>query len=395
MRRTPPALAAVAILLLLPTSVARADYRIDGRGWGHGIGLSQYGAQGLARDAGRDFRAILRHYYAGTRVAAAPRARMRVRLRRSTSHLLQAVAVLRAADGRVVRVRPDRTYRVSARGVDGLDVADDDSGRVVARLRAPVRATGTAAVRLLGRAENGVSDGRYRGAVRLLRDGTDEDGADAPRGAIVAVNDVDLEHYLYGVVPGEMPAAWHPEALKAQAVVARSYALRSRSAARAWDVWADTRSQMYRGLGAEQPSSTAAVRATRRLAVYAGTTIAQTFFFSTSGGRTAAIEEVWNAAPLSYLRSTEDPFDAISPYHTWTVRLTDSQVAKRLDRVLDGELLDVAVVATTPSGRVAALRVSGTLGTRDIRGDAARTLLGLRSTWFSVTPEDPAGEPAP
>ena len=371
MRRIAPLTALLVLALAAPAS---ADVRVDGRGWGHGIGMSQYGAYGYALLEGRSFRWILGHYYAGTRVAAAPRTRMRVRLKEGRWHRVMGATALRGAGGRRIRLRADRTYRIDPLETARLRVSDQATGRVVARMQAPVRATGSRAAQLQGRAENGMTAGRYRGGLSFLRD------ADA----IVVVNDVDLERYLQGVVPGEMPASWPLEALKAQATVARSYALRSKGTG-AWDVFADTRSQVYRGVAGEDARATAAVDATRGLAVYAGTQVAQTFFFSTSGGRTAAIEEVWQSSPVPYLRSAPDPHDRLSPYHRWSVTLTDEQLARALAPVTPGKLLGVAVTATTPTGRAAVMRVTGTGGVRDIRGDQARALLGLRSTWFTVT----------
>ena len=146
-------------------------------------------------------------------------------------------------------------------------------------------------------------DGFYRGALRLHRDG----------GAIAVVNDASLEHYLYGVVAAEMPSSWAAEALKAQAVVARSYALRSRRPTALYDVFADTRSQVYRGVVAEAATAVAAVRATRALAVRFGAEIAQTFFHSTSGGRTAATEEGFGGTPVPYLVSVDDPTTTSRP----------------------------------------------------------------------------------
>ncbi len=363
-----------ALLALVLAAPAPADVRIDGRGWGHGIGMSQYGAYGYALVENRSFRWILGHYYAGTRVAAAPRTRMRVRLKAGRWHRVTGATALRGAGGRRIRLRADRVYRIDPLETARLRVSDRATGRVVARVQAPARATGPRAPRLPGRAENGVTGGRYRGGLSFLRD------ADA----IVVVNDVDLERYLQGVVPGEMPASWPLEALKAQATVARSYALRSKGAG-PWDVFADTRSQVYRGIAGEDPRATAAVDATRGLAVHAGAQVAQTFFFSTSGGRTAAIEEVWQAAPISYLRSAPDPHDHLSPYHRWSVTLTDEQLSRARAEVTPGRLRDVAVTATTPTGRAAVVRVTGTRGTREVRGEHARTLLGLRSTWFTIT----------
>ena len=115
-------------------------------------------------------------------------------------------------------------------------------------------------------------------------------------GAVLAVNRISLERYLYGVVAAEMPASWPAEALKAQAVVARSYALRSLRPSSAYDVFADVRSQVYRGVAAETAATTAAVRGTRARVVTVGGQIAQTFFFSTSGGRTATNEEAFGGS---------------------------------------------------------------------------------------------------
>ncbi len=376
--RIPVALAAVVGLLATPGAAA-ADYRFDGRGWGHGIGLSQWGAAGYARAEGRDASWIVRHYYAGTRVGKAPRARMRVRLRRAGRLELSGAHTLRAPSGRRVALRPGRAYRITTRGATGVTVRDVQADRVVARMQAPVRATGRVGIRLAGRAENDVRGGRYRGAMRVLRDGD----------ALLAVNDVDLEHYLYGVVPGEMPPMWAAAALQAQAIVARSYALTSRSPSAAWDVYADTRSQVYRGIGIESASTTRAVQRTRARVVLAGGAVARTYFFSTSGGRTAAIEEVWGGLPVGYLRSVADPHDDASPYHRWTERLTDEDVEKRLGSEVLGDLESVAVVARTPSGRAGTVRVTGTKGVRDLTADRARGLLELRSTWFSITRERP------
>src|SRR4030095_4945119 len=98
------------------------------------------------------------------------------------------------------------------------EVVDGETDHTRARLIAPVTVTGRANTTLRGAAENGLRNGIYRGRMVLTRDAR----------ALLAVNTVGLEQYLYGVVPAEMPASWPGEALKAQAVVARSYALRGR-----------------------------------------------------------------------------------------------------------------------------------------------------------------------
>ena len=366
-------LATVAGLLAL-AAPASADYVIDGRGWGHGVGMSQYGAYGYALDEGRDFRWILGHYYTGTTVGRVSTAKMRVKLRRTRVPKVCGATRLRDSRGRSIRLRDTRTYRLNPRGATGLRVVDTSNGHTRARVQAPVRVLGGATVCLRGTAENGVSNGFYRGTLRIYRD----------RGASVVVNDVGMESYLFGVVASEMPSNWAAEALKAQAVVARSYALRSRRPSEEYDVFADTRSQMYRGIAGEAATAIAAVRSTRGLAVLYGVEVAQTFFHSTSGGRTAANEEGFGGVPIPYLRSVDDPYDSLSPVHQWTVNLTDRQAATMLKSVRQGDLDDLVVTSTTPTGRVGTLDVVGEDGTTEITGGQARALLELRSTWFTV-----------
>ena len=129
------------------------------------------------------------------------------------------------------------------------------------------------------------------------------------------VNNVGLEPYLYGVV--QVPNDWPAEALKAQAVVARSYALAVRKTG-AFDLYADTRSQVYGGIAAEKPTTNDAVDQTAGQVLMYDGKVATTFFFSTSGGRTANVQDAWRGGvPTPYLVSVADPYDGASPHHTW------------------------------------------------------------------------------
>src|SRR3954449_1163637 len=267
----------VVLALLIAAPVARADVKIDGHGWGHGVGMSQYGAMGYAAQEHRDFRWILGHYYTGTTVRAVNTGRVRVRLKDARAQRIQGATLLRGADGKKVRVKSTRTYRFTP-WKGQLRVIALANNKTVAHLTAPVRASGT--LKLLGKAENGVNNGGYRGALDLSLDGTN----------VLAVNDLALEDYLLGVVAGEMPASWPAQALAVQAVAARSYALKHLAASGAFDVYADTRSQVYGGITGEAAAASAAVRATRGLAVMAGDAVAETLFHSSSGGRTAAVQ---------------------------------------------------------------------------------------------------------
>jgi stage II sporulation protein D len=363
----------LAFAVLAPA--ARADYVIEGRGFGHGVGMSQYGAYGYALREGRDFRFILAHYYTGTSVGRVASARIRVLLRETRAPKVCGATRLVAAGGRKLKLRDTRTYRLTPRGAGRLQVTDLSNGRTRASVGAPVRITGGSTVCLRGGADNGVRNGSYRGALVLSRDG----------GKVMAVNDLSLELYLYGVVASEMPASWSAEALKAQAVVARSYALRGRRPSSPFDLYADVRSQVYRGVAGEAATTTAAVRDTRGLAVLYGVEIAQTFFSSTSGGRTAANEEGFGGGlPIPYLRSVDDPYDDLSPVHTWTVKLSDKSAQKKLREVLDGRLEDLTVSATTPTGRAQTVDVVGSNATTEATGIDIRRLLDLRSAWFTI-----------
>jgi stage II sporulation protein D len=371
MRRSP--LLLTPLLALALAAPASAAIRIDGRGWGHGIGLSQYGAYGYALDEARGHAWILQHYYPGTALARSGGGSVRVRLARSARPAVCGATRLRDARGRRVALNARHVYRVTRSGAR-FAVRDLTARRLRARVTAPATVTGGASWCLRGRADNGIRDGAYRGSAQLLADGR----------RILVVNRVGLESYLRGVVPAEMPASWPAQALQAQAVIARSYALRARSARAAYDLFADTRSQMYAGVGGEVPAADAAVRATRREIVMDGGQVAQAFFFSSSGGQTAANEEIWGGTPIAYLRSVPDPYDRLSPYHRWTVTLGLRDAGRRLADVSPGALRSLKVTARTASGRAAEVAVRGKRGTATVPASTIEAALGLRSTWFSV-----------
>jgi SpoIID/LytB domain protein len=211
---------------------------------------------------------------------------------------------------------------------------------------------------------------------------------DVAGGKLRAVNVIDLEQYLDGVVPAEVPSGWPAEALKAQAVAARSYALATRSTTAPYDVYSDTRSQMYLGIKAEKPSTDAAVAATAgQVLSYAGR-IATTYFSSTSGGATESAADVFGGRSVPYLVSVPDPYDTLSPYHDWgPVPVTARTIAQKLK--VPGRILDAAVTPNA-AGRAASLAfsslpaASARPAATSVTGTVARAKLGLRSTWFDV-----------
>lgn len=361
------ALASILLLGTGPAAPARVDARaatgsatfiVTGHGWGHGVGMSQYGAYGYAQK-GSDYEKIVLHYFPGTELGAAPVSRVRVLLTSGVSSLPIGSAAgfkVRDATGTVHDVA---TGKYTLTPALKLKV---DGGTTAKALPGPLLFQPAGAPLSLKHL--------YRGSVQV----------DVVNGKLRAINFVNLEQYLYGVVPSEMPFTWHPEALKAQAVVARSYALATRRTG-AFDLYPDTRSQVYLGIEHEKPSTNAAVDATAGEVVLYEGEVAKTFFFSTSGGRTASAEDVWGEA-VPYLVSVPDPYDTISPHHTWgPVAYTGAQLAKRLK--LKGRVVDVQATLNS-SGRVKTLTVVGPNGDVVVNGAMVRTRLGVRSTWFTV-----------
>jgi stage II sporulation protein D len=201
-------------------------------------------------------------------------------------------------------------------------------------------------------------------------------------GKVTAVNWVDLEAYLYSVLGAEMPASWPPEALKAQAVAARSFALyrRDRSASQLYDVGISTTHQVYKGLASEAPSTMAAVNATQGQVLTHGGRVIEAVFHSSSGGQTENVEDVWQRS-LPYLRSVPD-FDQDAPAFRWSETFSASQFEQRVTGI--GRLVSVSTERATPRGRVVAMRLQGTQGSRTLTGTELRQALGLRSTLFSI-----------
>jgi SpoIID/LytB domain protein len=188
---------------------------------------------------------------------------------------------------------------------------------------------------------------------------------------------LQLDQYVRGVVAGEMPFRWSIAALAAQAVAARSYALATLRPGRDFDLYSDTRSQVYGGIAYETPRSNEAVAKTANKVLTYHDHVATTFFFSTSGGRTADVREVWPAlGNVPYLRSVDDPYDVRSPHHLWGPMALDVRRAARKLGVPQGDV----TIERAPSGRVKAVEI----GSRRIEGDTFREKLGLASTWFDL-----------
>ena len=211
----------------------------------------------------------------------------------------------------------------------------------------------------------------YRGRVLLV-----------PRnGGLTAINYVDLEEYLYSVLGAEMDGGWPQEALKSQAVAARTYALYKRQRSNGiFDVGDDQTWQVYKGLITESAGTRSAVSATRgQVLIYNGQAILAAFH-SSSGGHTENVEDVWNE-PLPYLRGVPD-FDQGTPVFEWTKTFSQADLSKRISGV--GNITAMTPQRTSAYGSILTMKVVGDKGVRVISGEDIAAALGLRSTRFQV-----------
>ena len=206
----------------------------------------------------------------------------------------------------------------------------------------------------------------YRGRLQVAVNGS----------ALQAINYVDLESYLPSVVGSEMPASWPQAALRAQAVAARTYALRQRSASQPFDVKATVASQVYKGVEAETPSTREAVASTRGEVLMYGGNLVNAVFHSSSGGSTENSGDLW-IQQLPYLVSVPD-VDQASPVSRWQQRLEPNALTKAFGEI--GGANRIEILSTTSSGRVRQARVMGPSGTLVLTGAELRSRLGLRST---------------
>jgi SpoIID/LytB domain protein len=355
-----------------------ATLQLDGHGFGHGHGLSQYGAQGAALQ-GLTAQQIVTFYYPGTQVTSAT-GPIRVLLTGDTSD--DVVVVNR----RHLKVRPvggaatalpagPARYRLVAAGprATRLQALRRGRWRQVRRFAGEAEFVAPGVLSLV--TPHGVVG--YRGALRSAASrGSGSSARDT-------VNVPTLEQYLRGVVPREMPASWSPNAVQAQAIAARTYAAFERTEPGSYyDICDTTSCQVYGGASAENPLSDAAVAATAGQILSDAEGPAFTQFSASSGGWTSA-------GSMPYLVAQADPYDdfAGNPVHSWTRSLTVAGIQAAYPTV--GTLQSVQVTARDGNGdwggRVEQAQLVGTKGTVTVSGDTLRAQFGLRSNWFTIS----------
>jgi stage II sporulation protein D len=202
---------------------------------------------------------------------------------------------------------------------------------------------------------------------------------------LTAVNWVDLEEYLYSVIGGEMNSSWPQEALKAQAIAARTYALYEREKQRNNPVYdlgdSPDRWQIYKGVSSESRNTYAAVDGTAGQVLTYDNRIILSVFHACSGGHTENVEDVWGN-PLPYLRAVQD-FDQNVKECNWSRTFTPGEISSQISGI--GNIKDMIIESLSPFRSVKSLRIVGDQGTKVLKGEAVRTALKLRSTRFTVS----------
>ncbi|MET0929089.1 MAG: SpoIID/LytB domain-containing protein, partial [Aeromicrobium sp.] len=357
---------------------------IQGHGYGHGIGMSQYGAQGAARQ-GVTYDAILSTYYPGTTLGKKSGS-IRVLISQDTTDAVD----VKAASGLVFRKLSGSFSARLPTSIGGAKVTSWRIVRVASRKTQSMlqyRTTGSYRgyknIRWTG-------DGQFQGPARislLLPGGSVAKYRGAIRSALPAkgstardtVNVLPIEHYVRGVIAAEMPAGWAPEALKAQAVAARTYGVRSLAPSRYYDICSTTACQVYGGASRETTTTDAAARATNgQYVAYQGVP-ALTQFSSSSGGRTSAGSQ-------PYLVAAADPYDgwAGNANHDWSTTVAAGTIQKAYPAI--GTLRQLTITKRTGGGswggRVSSIDLVGSQRTVTISGNDARWAFGLKSNWF-------------
>jgi SpoIID/LytB domain protein len=200
------------------------------------------------------------------------------------------------------------------------------------------------------------------------------------------VKRVPLETYVRGVVSVEVSSGWPMAALEAQAVASRTYAITAHAGGSKFDVYPDTRSQMYLGKAAETPTTNAAVAATAGQIVTYGGVPAITYFYADSGGHTESVQYGFpGSVPQPWLVGVADPYDS-GPLRKWSVSLSFSAVAKRLRGLVSGSFKGIEVLKRGSSPRIVSAYVLGSKGRTLVSGGELAGRLGLYDTWayFSV-----------
>lgn len=414
-------LALMAGFFVAPSAEAShgADVVIEGRGWGHGLGLGQWGARGQG-ERGESFQNILTRFYQGTAVSShpAPYDPLRIGLTWDQGTISGSTTNGGSVSCPTGQSGPFGIGAISYSAVNTPSgtvgqLRDGGGGVIINCPGALTLSYAPGSLRLTGHEyRRGYLELSVKPSTMLVR-------------AIAMINGIGpspaIDVYLWGL--GEMPSSWPSEALKSQAVAGRTYALEKiarlgqhrTSPACDCALVATTGDQAYVGYDKEAGASGSrwvdAVESTRWLAVLSNGAPVEAYYHSSSGGHTEHNELAWGGTPRSYLRGVSDPYDATggNPHASWSVRFSWHDLEARLnsnEATSVGTLRSFEIVPPLGvSGRVTVVldanrggvRITGSAATKRVSGDKVRSVLGLKSTLFSSTetpPSDTKTEPA-
>lgn len=228
-----------------------------------------------------------------------------------------------------------------------------------------------------------VGQNKYRDYIKFVQKGN----------YINVINHIELDHYLYGVVPREMGSSFPIEALKAQAIIARSYALANikAHAQEGYNLCDTTHCQVYGAYDNEHPTTNKAVDETRGEYISYNGRVISANYHSNSGGMTENCGDVWSQS-LPYLASVEDSFSDNAPNSSWEISYSPSEIQSRLasSGINIGQIMKIDILEVSDANRVLSLKITGTNGEKKMTGAELRSTLGvtkLKSTWFSVNKE--------
>lgn len=358
-------LLAVALFMASAANPVRSEagtWTVRGGGFGHGLGMSAYGSYGMGLD-GYKYGQILRHYYRGIQIR-------KLKKQRNIKVLLDVDSTpyfsgARWACGR--KLKPRLTYG-AALGRNGIFLRGA-GGKPLKKCGRVLRTEANKSVVFKGL-------GHYRGGVEIVREG----------GSLYVVNNVPVNLYCRGVLANEIIPSWPLETIKAFALSARSIGLSSKGTHDGFDVYPDTRSQVYGPIRSEYPrTNRGCAKTADQVLMYRGK-VAMALFSASSGGHTESIQNMWGGEAIPYLQGVSDPWDKVSPYYRWTYSFSQAEMNSMLGSYVSGRLRSVKVTQTGVSKRVMWARLYGTRGVTRIRGDSLQYALGLPDRLiFSIT----------
>ena len=386
MRRTIAAVLVVLVAAVTAVAPARAatDFTLTGHGYGHGIGMSQWGAYGYATH-GWQYRAILQHYYRDTSlgtIAAGTMVRVLMDQGHGAYHVsFSAAARFQDQTAGTSQSLAAGSYTVVPGASPGFLVVRNSSGQaVLSGIHSPlVIIPTTQPLKLDDTSMAGYTGGHWYGSFRVIRTGTS---------TLDLVDYVSIERYVAGIVPNEMSTGWPAQALYVQAVCARSYAYATlnHSPTAEFDAYDGVRSQQYGPIEHQHPDTTAATTATAGKVVKYQGAVATTFFSSSSGGTTSSEQASWGAPNQPYLVPVTDQYDAaggLNPNHTWTPKLYGpASLAAALG--IPGQVASIDQTVDPASLRELTLTLHTTRGNVSRLGRTVASTMALRSSFFRV-----------